>query len=68
VAIAEGSSLDVIEVDAASRSKVDEMRDLLERVAYLSAGGAKKVYILDEVHMLSGSAESRAVEDARGSA
>src|SRR6478609_3111888 len=58
VAIAEGSSLDVIEVDAASRSKVDEMRDLLERVAYLSAGGAKKVYILDEVHMLSGSAEA----------
>ena len=34
------------------------MRDLLERVAYLSAGGAKKVYILDEVHMLSGSAEA----------
>jgi DNA polymerase-3 subunit gamma/tau len=58
VAIAEGSSLDVIEVDAASRSKVDEMRDLLERVAYLSAGGAKKVYILDEVHMLSASAEA----------
>ena len=58
VAIAEGSSLDVIEVDAASKSKVDEMRDLLERVAYLSAGGAKKVYILDEVHMLSGSAEA----------
>ena len=39
-------------------SRVDEMRDLLERVAYLSAGGAKKVYILDEVHMLSGSAEA----------
>lgn len=58
VAIADGTSLDVIEVDAASRSKVDEMRDLLERVAYLSAGGAKKVYILDEVHMLSGSAEA----------
>ena len=58
VAIAEGTSLDVIEVDAASRSKVEEMRDLLERVAYLSAGGGKKVYILDEVHMLSGSAEA----------
>jgi DNA polymerase-3 subunit gamma/tau len=58
VAIAEGSSLDVIEVDAASRSKVDEMRDLLDRVAYLSAGGAKKIYILDEVHMLSASAEA----------
>ncbi len=58
VAIADGTSLDVIEVDAASRSKVDEMRDLLERVAYLSAGGARKVYILDEVHMLSASAEA----------
>ena len=58
VSIAEGSSLDVIEVDAASRSKVDDMRDLLERVAYLSAGGAKKVYILDEVHMLSTGAEA----------
>ena len=58
VAIAEGSSLDVIEVDAASKSKVDDMRDLLERVAYLSAGGAKKVYILDEVHMLSTGAEA----------
>jgi DNA polymerase-3 subunit gamma/tau len=58
VAIADGTSLDVIEVDAASRSKVDEMRELLERVAYLSAGGAKKVYILDEVHMLSASAEA----------
>jgi DNA polymerase-3 subunit gamma/tau len=58
VAIADGTSLDVIEVDAASRSRVEEMRDLLERVAYLSAGGAKKVYILDEVHMLSASAEA----------
>jgi DNA polymerase III subunit gamma/tau len=58
MAIAEGSSLDVIEVDAASKSRVEEMRDLLERVAYLSAGGAKKVYILDEVHMLSASAEA----------
>jgi DNA polymerase-3 subunit gamma/tau len=58
VAIADGTSLDVIEVDAASKSRVEEMRDLLERVAYLSAGGAKKVYILDEVHMLSASAEA----------
>ena len=48
----------MIEVDAASKSKVDDMRDLLERVAYLSAGGAKKVYILDEVHMLSTGAEA----------
>ena len=58
VAIADGASLDVSEVDAASKSRVEEMRDLIERVAYLSAGGGKKVYILDEVHMLSGSAEA----------
>ena len=38
----------------------------LERVAYLSAGGGKKVYILDEVHMLSSERGSRAAEDARG--
>ena len=66
VAIAEGSSLDVIEVDAASKSRVEEMRDLLERVAYLSAGGAKKVYILDEVHMLSAQRGGGAAQDARG--
>ncbi len=58
VAVADGTSLDVIEVDAASKSRVEEMRDLIERVAYLSAGGGKKVYILDEVHMLSASAEA----------
>jgi DNA polymerase-3 subunit gamma/tau len=58
IAIADGTSLDVMEVDAASKSRVEEMRDLLERVAYLSAGGGKKVYILDEVHMLSASAEA----------
>ena len=58
VSVADGTSLDVIEVDAASKSRVEEMRDLIERVAYLSAGGGKKVYILDEVHMLSSSAEA----------
>src|SRR4029453_4335085 len=56
VAIAEGSSLAVIEVDAASKTRVEGMRALLGRVPALSAGGAKKVYILDEVHMLSASA------------
>lgn len=48
-----GSSLDVIELDAASNNGVNEMRSLLERVAYRSAGGARKIYIIDEVHMLS---------------
>jgi DNA polymerase III subunit gamma/tau len=53
VSIAEGSSLDVIEMDAASHSKVDETRDVLAGVALATAGGRKKVYVIDEVHMLS---------------
>ncbi len=45
--------LDVIEQDAASNRSVEAMRELLERVAYRSAGGGKKVYVLDEAHMLT---------------
>ena len=52
-AIADGSSLDVIEMDAASHSKVDETRDILAGVPLATAGSAKKVYVIDEVHMLS---------------
>src|SRR5688500_10815523 len=53
VAIAEGSSLDVIEMDAASHSKVDETREILAGVALATAGSHRKVYVIDEVHMLS---------------
>ena len=53
VAIAEGSSLDVIEMDAASHSKVDETREILAGVPLATAGGMRKVYVIDEVHMLS---------------
>src|SRR5216683_3133157 len=53
VEITAGTSMDVLEIDAASNNKVEEMRSLLERVAYRSAGGARKVYIIDEVHMLT---------------
>ena len=53
VAITEGSSLDVIEMDAASHSKVDETREILAGVALATVGGRKKVYVIDEVHMLS---------------
>jgi len=52
-AITEGSALDVIEVDAASNTKVEEMRDLIEKVYYSPTQARKKVYIIDEVHMLS---------------
>ena len=51
--ITAGTSMDVVELDAASNRGVGEMRALLERVAYRSAGGARKVYIVDEVHMLT---------------
>jgi DNA polymerase-3 subunit gamma/tau len=53
VAITEGSSLDVIEMDAASHSKVDETREILAGVPLATAGGRRKVYVIDEVHMLS---------------
>lgn len=51
--IADGSSLDVIEMDAASHSKVDETREILAGVPLATSGGRKKVYVIDEVHMLS---------------
>ena len=52
-AIARASSLDVIEMDAASNNSVDDIRDLREKVAYAPVSGRHKVYILDEAHMLS---------------
>ncbi|MFN8160703.1 MAG: DNA polymerase III subunit gamma/tau [Solirubrobacterales bacterium] len=52
-AIAAGSSLDVIEMDAASNRSVDDVRELRDRVAYTAAEGRWKVYILDEAHMLT---------------
>jgi DNA polymerase-3 subunit gamma/tau len=51
--IEDGSSLDVIEMDAASHSKVDDTRDILSGVSLATAGGRRKVYVIDEVHMLS---------------
>ncbi len=53
VAIAAATSLDVIEMDAASNNSVDDIRELRERVAYAPVSGRHKVYILDEAHMLS---------------
>jgi DNA polymerase-3 subunit gamma/tau len=51
--ITDGNSIDVLELDAASNRKVDEIRDFLEKIPYSSAQGGKKVYIVDEVHMLT---------------
>ena len=54
--IMQGSALDVIEIDAASKTSVDDIRELRERVQTAPAGSRFKVYIVDEVHMLSTSA------------
>ena len=51
----EGRFVDLLEVDAASRTKVDQTRELLENVPYAPAGGRYKVYLIDEVHMFSNS-------------
>jgi DNA polymerase III subunit gamma/tau len=53
VSIASASSLDVIEMDAASSNSVDDIRALRDSVAYAPVSGRQKVYILDEAHMLS---------------
>ncbi len=53
VSIARATSLDVIEMDAASNNSVDDIRELRESVAYAPVSGRRKVYILDEAHMLS---------------
>src|SRR6478609_6238863 len=56
VAIARGDDIDVVEIDAASNTGVDNVRDLIENSRYRPARSRFKVYIIDEVHMLSKSA------------
>jgi len=51
--IVEGRYVDLIEIDAASRTKVEDMRELLENVQYAPTEGRFKIYLIDEVHMLS---------------
>lgn len=55
-AIEEQSSMNVVEIDAASNNRVDDIRQVIEEVQYSPAEGRYKVYIIDEVHMLSTSA------------
>ena len=52
--ITEGRFVDLIEVDAASRTRVEDTRELLENVQYAPTRGRFKIYLIDEVHMLSG--------------
>ena len=56
IAIAEGTHLDVIEIDGASNNGVEQVRDLRDTVRYAPAQGKFKIYIIDEVHMLSNAA------------
>ncbi|MCV5900560.1 DNA polymerase III subunit gamma/tau, partial [Escherichia coli] len=51
--IDEGRFVDLLEIDAASRTKVEDTRELLDNVQYKPARGRFKVYLIDEVHMLS---------------
>jgi DNA polymerase-3 subunit gamma/tau len=53
VAIDEGRFVDLLEIDAASRTKVDDTREILDNVQYAPTRGRYKVYLIDEVHMLS---------------
>lgn len=53
VAIADGVSLDVVEMDAASNRSIDDVRDLRDKIAFAPVDGRFKVYIVDEVHMLT---------------
>lgn len=53
IEIDEGRSVDLIEIDAASRTGVDDMRELLDNVQYAPTRGHFKIYLIDEVHMLS---------------
>ena len=52
-AIAEGRHIDVIEMDAASNTGVDDVREIIEQVRYAAVSARYKIYIIDEVHMLS---------------
>ena len=54
--IAAGNSMNVIEIDAASNNGVDNVREIVDEVSYSPTKGKRKVYIIDEVHMLSASA------------
>ena len=60
--------MDVLELDAASNNSVDNIRELLEQVRYPAQMGKYKVYIIDEVHMLSTAAFNALSEDAGGAA
>ena len=68
VAINEGRMIDLIEIDAASNNSVDDVRELRDKVGFRPSEGRYKIYIIDEVHMLSQQRLQRAAQDAGGAA
>ena len=66
--IAEGNSTDVREVDAASRTGVDDVRELIEAIRYAPSPGKHRIFVVDEVHMLSKAGLQRAAQDPRRTA
>src|SRR5205085_10673776 len=53
ISITNGTNMDILEIDAASNRGIDEIRDLKEKIRLAPMGSSKKVYIIDEVHMLT---------------
>jgi DNA polymerase-3 subunit gamma/tau len=68
LAISEGNFIDVIEIDAASNRGIDNIRELRESVKYPPSVGRKKIYIIDEVHMLSNEAFNALLKTLGGAA
>ena len=66
--IAAGASMNVIEIDAASNNGVDNIREIVDEVSYSPAEGRFKVYIIDEVHMLSIGAFNALLKNPGGTA
>ena len=64
VAANEGRSVNVIEIDAASNNSVDSIREIREEVKYTPTEGSYKVYIIDEVHMLSTGAHNALLKNS----
>ena len=65
IAISEGRHVDVLEMDAASRTGVDDIREIIDSVHYRAASARFKIYIIDEVHMLSNNAFNALLKTTR---
>ena len=66
--ITRGNGVDVIEIDGASNNGVEAVREIRENAKYMPSNGARKIYIIDEVHMLTTAAFNALLKDSRGAA